>query len=441
VSQTNNPQNLLAGRYSNEYIIDIFKCSKLINIYKQHCVNTTISIAEADKQDPLESIRRATSALESLLVLDQSLKEQETDLLNEETSEYKYGPLIPLLLSSDVRTFVDALDWKIWVGCAQAGVAADTPMKLLCHEILHSSPSETEALTLRDLLEDPCALNLSATHINNVSMQLIVKCTAWVAYRNRYPEQTLERYLSNLGHISTEVNNLIENTTEDDEIELAKSWGIWTLMVSLRGDLDRKIGEIATLIRDNWPSNRFDETLREYLVKDRQKLMKRRGFGKKKLHTVTRCFAHAAVHGSTVRTNDNLAPFELIKTLNLPDTYSRCIELRYAESGGQTLEVCGRKMRLTRERIRQMESKVFEKVRRLGLADSMRKWAISHADQVWDDLSKSGALIRSDSFTESGYLRDKPELALAMGIANLGLSEILDLKGSRTEKGNWVYRE
>ena len=76
----------------------------------------------------------------------------------------------------------------------------------------------------------------------------------------------------------------------------------------------------------------------------------------------------------------------------------------------------------------------------LGHAESVKNWLHAQASTVWDELSNQGALIRRDTFSDSSYLREKPQLALGLAIVDLGVSDLLDLMGERTEKGNWVYR-
>lgn len=170
-------------------------------------------------------------------------------------------------------------------------------------------------------------------------------------------------------------------------------------------------------------------------------MLERKNFGRIKLRTVIRCFAFAAIDSpSAPRLDGAISPYAAIELLRLPAAEGRCIKLRYGEAGFRTLDACGTKLGVTRERIRQIEGKVFEKLRMLGHAESVKNWLHSQASTVWDELSNQGALIRRDTFSDSSYLKQKPELALGLAIVDLALADLLDLVGERTEKGNWVYR-
>ena len=373
--------------------------------------------------------------------LDQSLKNSETNVTDETASNCLLGPLLPLLLNSNSRKTISNRDWQGWLSSAQSGPAIDLTLAELCADIQQVAPDKNGTLKLRDVLSTASAHDLNEPPAHGVQADLLIVCTVWAAFKNKYPCETFESHLAKLDNLKAAVRADLALSPKKGEGELPGFWHVWRFIISLRGHLDRKIGEIAINLGDKWPSNRFNETLRDYVVDYPDQLLKRKNFGRIKLRTVIRCFAFAAIDSPSAPPLDGaISPYAAIELLRLPAAEGRCIKLRYGEGGFRTLDACGTRLGVTRERIRQIEGKVFEKLLILGHAESVKNWLHAQASTVWDELSNQGALIRRDTFSDSSYLRQKPELALGLAIVDLGVADLLDLVGERTEKGNWVYR-
>ena len=369
------------------------------------------------------------------------LQNDEENLLDEGKSPSHYGPLIPILLSSDARRQITSDEWPTWRSRAVMGSAADESIKALSAEILQKCPAKAETISLRQVLSDPTSENLSRHHIQGAPTHLVALCTVWAAYKNKYPSKTFKCYISNLGRVAEDTKQRLAVPERRGDGNLPADWAIWKLMVALRGDLDRKVGEIALEIKDNWPSNRLGETLKDYLVDDYNELLTRRSFGRKKLRTVIRCFAFAGVFGRTQPTDTSTSPFAILKSLNLPRNYTKCIRLRYGKAKLQTLDAVGRETGLTRERVRQMEQKAARIAKSAGKHLEARKWLAENRLRAWKAMSKDGGLTVDPTISGAGFHANMPgEIQLGLLLADMLPDELMDQVGDRIDDW-WAIRE
>lgn len=436
MSEKNTHQENSVGSPRGDYLVDAIRSERIAAIYRRFCTEHIDDAAGETDCDTLDLLRRITQATGELLELDNGL-----DLMNEEASQYQYGPLIPILRSHDATTMVSASDWTTWVSRAKSGAAIDTPIKSLCNDILQNCPKGAEDLSLRDLLDDPRSENLSSRFIRHVPMQLVVMCTAWAAYKNKYPEKTFECYISKLDRVKEEVKEGLAIPERRGDGNLPSQWTTWTLMVSLRGDLDRKVGEVAIEIKDKWPSNRLNETLRDYLVENYNELSKRENIGRKKIRTVIRCYARAAIFGRPNSAGINLKPLDILKSLNLPKSYQKCIRMRYGKRQLQTLDAVGKEMGLTRERVRQMEQKAAKIAKSAGKHLEARKWLAENALRAWQSMSRDGGVTVDPTASGNGFHANLPgDVQLGLLLGDMLPDELMDLIGDKVDDW-WVARE
>ncbi len=247
--------------------------------------------------------------------------------------------------------------------------------------------------------------------------------------------------ISEFEHASNQFEALHSGKTEGDIRIFGSSSRLLWAAICMQQVQSTPICTLANQLHEQWPSNRGQETLADYWFEDSFDLLSRRNFGKKKLRVVLRCLCTAAIFGRPQAPSEALAPYLALSMVNIKECDLRTIRERYGSEAVSTLEKVASRTKVTRERVRQIESKVVNSIRGIGLALPVKAWALGQAAKVWDDLSNQGSLIRSDRFSESGYLRDKPELAFGLLIADLSIADLLDLVGNRTDQGNWVHKD
>lgn len=85
-------------------------------------------------------------------------------------------------------------------------------------------------------------------------------------------------------------------TPADDESGKAEQWSSITNFLRSAGVADQSFSNFSDSVEIDWAANRLDEPLRLYLESDWESLLKRRGFGSKKIEQLFRNFRAIAMH-------------------------------------------------------------------------------------------------------------------------------------------------
>lgn len=85
-------------------------------------------------------------------------------------------------------------------------------------------------------------------------------------------------------------------TSADDESGKAEQWSSITSFLRSAGVADQSFSDFADFVEIDWATNRVSEPLRLYLESDWESLLKRRGFGSKKIDQLFRNLRAIAEH-------------------------------------------------------------------------------------------------------------------------------------------------
>lgn len=390
------------------------------------------------KSNTLDSLIAATSELDKLKSLCEQSEIKEQGLLTSD-SDSVYGPLLDIL--HDPR-MLRPFTWPTWVRLALRGEAANKALGEICGRISCKVIEAKRPTSLREALESMGHHSPSmAQGLAGISPDIIIKATVWAAFSNFYHGKDLvDSYLQAWPRIAEDAEHLLSHRRANDSEESARwPWRYWLLLVALRGDGARKVGEIAMVIKDGWPSNRIREELNQYIVEKPNQLISRRGIGRKKVRTIVRCFAHAAIHGPGNPEMADGDPISLLKSLNLPTLYNKALRLRFAKRGIQTLEFCGMAVGVTRERVRQMEKKAAKLAKATGKHLLARKWLEKNRERAWAAMSLDGGMTVDPTSTGNSFHAKLPgDIQLGLLLGDMLADELMDMCGNKVD--DWWVR-
>lgn len=217
---------------------------------------------------------------------------------------------------------------------------------------------------------------------------------------------------------------------------------IWTNILKLnRSNLS--FLNITNEIALKWPTKGYiDKKISDYNFERPDYLFKIRGLGNKKQKIIILAIYWASLGEDFKKRIDNInSPSSLFSLSNLSKIQTDVLSFRYLDKETRTLEETGRILKVTRERVRQIESAAIKKIKLLGQKDVCRKWVRCNSDKIWKLLSKDGGLTVKGNSAES-YLNHKlpGEYQLGLLIADLNASEILDEIAERIDDW-WLRRD
>lgn len=390
-------------------------------------------------RDALDYLVTATSELDKLMSLCELSDTQDKGLFTS-GSESGYGPLLDILVEPKK---LRPMTWPTWLKHAADGGAARMTLAEICDRISCDIREPKQHLLLGEVLTSLGHRSpfMAKTAIG-ISPDTLIKATVWAAFRNSYDGQNLvEAYLQAWPRIKEDADHLLSHRKANDSEESARwPWRYWRLLVALRGDGTRKVGEVAMILKDGWPSNRMKEALDDYGVDKPNELLRRRGIGRKKVRTVVRCFAYAAIHGPVSVEMADDDPYSLLKSLNLPTLYNKALRLRFAKRGIQTLEFCGTAVGVTRERVRQMEKKSAKLAKATGKHLLARKWLERNRERAWAAMSLDDGMTVDPSSTGNGFHAKLPgDIQLGLLLGDMLADELMDMCGNKVDDW-WVRR-
>jgi len=324
--------------------------------------------------------------------------------------------------------------WKEWrVRCLESPFR-ELKLKQHLEEALVAAPPRIPDLTLSDALNKWQTLDTLLCEHNAV-LHSVIRATAWCANKSKFSD--VGAYLTENPNLLSEAQHLLSTSPRAHENQLyIHHWNVLWGIVKLRGVLSCRMGEVVVKANVNWPSNHLADPVSMYYEASPQKLLARDRMGRIKALAVERCVAYLAIHGHRANSAP-VAPWDIVKLLNLKVAYQKVLNIRYAGKRVPTLDACGRQLGLTRERIRQIEAKCGKLSQLMQQSDSALAWLKLNNDNIWRQLSSDGG-VTVDSKDESELALEKKlgnEYRLALLLANIGVIQFLDITASRTESG------
>ena len=224
---------------------------------------------------------------------------------------------------------------------------------------------------------------------------------------------------------------------------VSRSEEMWASIIKLKRE-NLLIQKIANEINITWPSSSGyqHKLISDYNKNTTEELFRTKGLGKKKIRTIILSFYWASLGRDFEKQVVNLSsPKDLFVLSGLSEIQINILHLRYLDTDTRTLEETGKIIKVTRERIRQIEASAIKKIKLLGQKEVCRKWIRSNSDKIWKLLSKDGGLTVKGNSAES-YLNNRlpGEYQLGLLIADLNASEILDEVGDRIDDW-WLRRD
>ena len=217
---------------------------------------------------------------------------------------------------------------------------------------------------------------------------------------------------------------------------------IWSNILKLnRGNLS--FLKITNEIGLKWPTKGYiEKKISDYNYDRPDDLFKVGGLGNKKHKIIILAIYWASLGEEFKKQIDNIdSPASLFSLSSLSKIQTDVLTFRYLDKETRTLEETGRILKVTRERVRQIESAAIKKIKLLGLKDVCRKWVRNNSDNIWKLLSKDGGLTVKGNSSETHLNHSLPgEYQLGLLIADLNASEILDEIAERIDDW-WLHRE
>lgn len=218
---------------------------------------------------------------------------------------------------------------------------------------------------------------------------------------------------------------------------------LWWNLADKNGKADLLMVRIGQHVGFSWPYRLRGIKLSEFRKTTPVQLLKMKGYGKVKLKMVLSALAWAALTQEPVAAPPPMSAWEAYRAANLTPIEKDIIMARYGEKGGRrssTLadvgELYGGK---TRERIRQIEARVVEKMRLLGLQDSVQAWLYANAESIWEELADSQGNLRGFGINERAPRRVSKDLAWAFRVAGITPYDVLTKVGEMIGK-EWYRR-
>jgi len=217
---------------------------------------------------------------------------------------------------------------------------------------------------------------------------------------------------------------------------------IWTNILKLnRGNL--AFLKITNEMGLKWPTKGYiEKKISDYNYERPDDLFKVGGLGNKKHRIIILAIYWASLGEEFKKQIESIdSPASLFSLSSLSKIQTEVLTFRYLGEETRTLEETGKILKVTRERVRQIESAAVKKIKLLGQKDVCRKWVRSNSDKIWKLLSKDGGLTVKGNTSER-YLNHRlpGEYQLGLLIADLNASEILDDIAERIDDW-WLRRE
>ena len=336
-----------------------------------------------------------------------------------------------------IMRFVTPLLWGKWRDHCLLSQHSASGIGELLLDALIKAPKGVPKMTLADALNRWSMLDVLLGE-DNETLLAVIRATAWCANQNKLIE--IDKYLSENQPILSEAVSLLGISSKDQQEIDSHYWSVLWGVVKLRGRLNCTMGELVAKANVSWPSNLLANPISTYHEPSFRKLLQRDNMGKVKAFAVTRCLAYLAVHDYQP-SSEALSPWEIVKHLKLKSAYMNVLNARYAGTKVPTLDSCGRRLGVTRERVRQIEAKCGKLSQIMHHSESATAWLSINIDNIWWQLSADGG-VTVDSKDESELALEKKlgnDYRLGLLLANKSIIQILDGSGLRTENG-WVSK-
>jgi hypothetical protein len=323
--------------------------------------------------------------------------------------------------------------WAEWREHCLGSPLKELKLSQLLNEALLAPPVRVPDLTLSDALNRWSTLDALLCE-GNATLLSVIRATTWCANQGRFSD--MSAYLAENQNLLLGARSLLDSSPQTQIEHDIHLWNVLWGVVKLRGLMNCGMGEVVAKANANWPSNHLTDPISMYYEASLQKLLARDRMGRVKALAVERCVAYLALHGH--RASDApVAPWDIVKLLNLKPAYLKVLNVRYAGDRVPTLDTCGKQLGLTRERIRQVEAKCGKLAESMQQSKSALAWLKLNIDNIWAKLSADGG-VTVDSKDESDFALEKKlgnEYRLALLLANIGIIKLLDSSGNRTENG------
>lgn len=214
------------------------------------------------------------------------------------------------------------------------------------------------------------------------------------------------------------------------------------LLESTLGDL--RISAVAAEIGLGWPmspkSDLSNKKIRDFLDSSLSQILEMKGFGPKKLGIYLQCVVYLherLVNGDNVDENFSLLNRvrQILKHGRLTDREETVLCLRFGiqEERKHTLAEIKNSFGVTRERVRQIESKALRKLRMSRYFEELPRLLSEKKELIWEQLS-DGTRLRKQEWMEPLEDRLGFEYQIAL--------EICDVSGNRNTNtsvlANWL---
>jgi hypothetical protein len=217
-------------------------------------------------------------------------------------------------------------------------------------------------------------------------------------------------------------------------------WRKWWGIIEQAGLLDLPIGKVAARNGIDWPTNRMRVSISTYRTDRPSDLLGKARLGKKRVQAIMACVRALAEKGFDTNQALPMTCTEAAKAAHVEKDHFEILELRFLKGQLRTLDSCGKVLKVTRERVRQIEKGCIEKIRIAGYRDNLRAWLRANSNNIWSLLSDDDGLTVNGGSSENSLNNKLPgEYQLALSIADMYASEILDEVGDRIDDW-WVKR-
>lgn len=205
----------------------------------------------------------------------------------------------------------------------------------------------------------------------------------------------------------------------------------WWRQVDRQGRAQMPMMRICAKLGEQWPYRHADAVVADYRKPTADQLLELHGYGKMKLRVVILCLAWAALADDELEELSPLDPYEALKAAGLDQQEAKVMHNKYGKATrSATLQEVADRLNVTRERVRQVESKVVRKLTKIGLDKSVVLWLRENALDAWMKLSSDGGLsVRGFGIGDRGRRRLPAELDLALTITGQEPSDFLNIVG------------
>ena len=239
-------------------------------------------------------------------------------------------------------------------------------------------------------------------------------------------------------------------------------WDSWRTAAVQHGGKTLRIESIADEHGLPWPAARFAETLSDFAQLTLGELERQHGVGRKKLAVLVTCFAAAAgafdsipagstqggdadvsdhhpQHEPSGRGEEETLALLMAKLLaRLPTREAEVLTRRFGLDGSQsrTLEEIGDDddFQVTRERIRQIENRALQKLRRTDFKIALQEALQRELDQTWRQLTGGGLVLQESALSDAFEIM-VPQTRLAIKVVYGKLSKWLKRNTTRFKTG------